>query len=89
VPRSLRSVAGAPKYDAQEKASHFGRDDSFEYVSETELKKLPHHAGQKIRGTDSEVEDGAGGDARLVLGVGVEASDEVVDLDGSNPDVRN
>jgi hypothetical protein len=28
-PRSLRSVAGAPKFGAQEKAGHSGRDDRF------------------------------------------------------------
>jgi len=27
MPRSLRSVAGAPKYGAQETAGHSGRDD--------------------------------------------------------------
>ena len=40
-------------------------------------------------GTASEVEDEAGGDARLVLGAVVEASEQVVDLDGANPEVRN
>jgi hypothetical protein len=27
LPRSLRSVAGAPKFGAEEKAGHSGRDD--------------------------------------------------------------
>jgi hypothetical protein len=35
------------------------------------------------------VEDYAGGDADLVLGVAGEARDEVVHLDGANPEVRN
>jgi len=29
LPRSLRSVAGAPHFGAEEKAGHSGRDDSF------------------------------------------------------------
>lgn len=35
------------------------------------------------------MEDEAGGDARLVLGAVVEASKQVIDLDGTNPDVRD
>jgi len=50
---------------------------------------LERDAGARDSPACSKVKDYAGGNASLILGVASETGDEVVDLDGANPDVRN